>query len=65
MSLNPEFRRELIRLANRDGQDARGVLDLLTVGEYAFSRPDVRYDEIKPQDIFDIWKDSFDGDFEP
>lgn len=62
---NPEFQRELIRLANRDRQDANGVIDLIIFAGFAFGRPDVRYDLIEPQDIFDLWKGSFDGDFEP
>ncbi len=64
--LSPEFKRELIRLANRDRQDHEGVIDLFMTGEmvYAQVRGSDR-DLVTPNVVFDTWKDSFDGDFEP
>lgn len=64
--LSPEFIRELIRLANRDRQDATGVIDLLMLAGMVYSRSS-KEDRalITPQVVWDTWKDSFDGDFEP
>ncbi len=64
--LSPEFKRELIRLANRDRQNHEGVIDLFMTAEMVYAQ--VRTDDrhlVTPQVIFDTWKDSFDGDFEP
>ena len=62
-SLSPELIRELIRIANRDGQDANGVLDLLRCGEWA--KANDPFDVVDAEDIFEVWKGSFDDPLEP
>lgn len=54
--LSPEFRRELIRLANRDRMCAEDILDLVALAEFEHGtgmNPTVN-------GVLADWKDSFD-----
>lgn len=57
------YRRELLRVANRDRRDAQDVSDLLSYAELIYSMPATLRDGEpypEPSELYDLWKESFD-----
>mgnify|MGYP003526649727 FL=1 len=54
--LSPEFRRELIRIANRNRLSADDVIDLQNLAEYGVTV--LGYET--PLDVYTDWRDSLD-----
>ena len=58
--MNPETRRDLIRLANREGFNSTEVQSLLEFGEYMSAMGGEKVDRHFAVALIETWKESFD-----